>query len=140
MEILIFRNLNIEEMEPSRFIQGLEADAVLDIDRRLPEGQDHVGLAGRVELKVLGLSWFHHPVLVVLHKHKVLKGGQVDGIGLVLDGLLVVDLRNEETFLHVSLEVKGIVPVLGLDQDVLHEVNVGSVVEKVPDNNNNSVL
>ena len=133
MEMLIFRNLNIEEMEPSRLIQGLEADAVLDIDRRLPEGQDHVGLAGRVELKVLGLSWFDHPVLVVLHQHKVLKGGKVDGIGLVLDGLLVVDLRDELALLHVGVKVQRIVPVLGLNQDVLDKVNVGAIVEQIPD-------
>merc|ERR1719209_2025899 len=125
--------LNIEEMEPSRFIQGLEADTVLDIDRRLSEGQDHIGLAGGVELKVLRLSWFDHPVLVVLHQHKVLKGGEVDGICLVLLGLLVVDLRNELALLHVRVKVRGVVPVLGLDQDLLDKVNVGAIVEQIPD-------
>ena len=92
-------------MEPSRLIQSLESDAVLNIDGGLTEGQDDVGLAGGVELKVLRLSWFHHPVLVVLHQHKVLKGGKVDGIGLVLDGLLVVDLSNELALLDVGVEV-----------------------------------
>ena len=72
-------------------------------------------------------------VLVVLHHHEVLQAGEVDGVALVLHGLLVVDLRNEETFLHVGLEVEGIVPVLGLDQDVLHKVHVGPVVEEVPE-------
>merc|ERR1719209_2256594 len=127
-------SLNIEEMKPSRFIEGLETDAILDIDRRLPEGQDHVGLAGRVELKVLGLSWFDHPVLVVLHQHKVLKAGKVDGIGLVLDGLLVVDFCDELALLHVSGKVERVMPVLGLNQDLLDKVNIGAVVEQIPDN------
>merc|ERR1719209_1582094 len=119
--------LNIEEMEPSRFIQGLQADAVLDIDRRLSEGQDDVGLARRVELKVLRLSGFDHPVLVVLHQHKVLKGGKVDGIGLVLD------FCDELALLHVSVKVERVMPVLGLNQDLLDEVNVGAIVEQIPD-------
>ena len=59
--------------------------------------------------------------------------GEVDGVGLVLDGLLVVDLSNELALLDVGVEVEWVVPVLGLHQDVLHEVNIGAVVEEVPD-------
>merc|ERR1719234_1110506 len=126
-------SLNIKEMKPSSFIQGLESDAVLNIDWRFPERQDDIGLAGGVELKVLGLSWFDHPVLGVLHQHKVLEGGQVDGVARVLHGLLVVDLRNELALLHVSVKVERVMPVLGLNQDLLDKVDVGAVVEQVPD-------
>ena len=104
----------------------------------MPERLEDVGLAWNVELEVRGLPGLDHRVLVVLHHHEVLQAGEVDGVALVLHGLLVVDLRNEETFLHVSVEMKGIMPVLSLDQDVLHKVNIGPVVEEVPDNNNKS--
>merc|ERR1719370_1495861 len=75
-------SLNVKEMKPSSFIQGLESNAVLNIDWRLPEGKDDVGLAGGVELKVL-------------------EGGEVDGVALVLHGLLVVDLCHELALLDV---------------------------------------
>merc|ERR1719189_2695693 len=103
------------KMKPSRLIKGFEADPVLDIDGRLPQGQDDVGLARGVEFKVLRLSWLNHPVLVVFNHHKVLKGGKVDSIGLVLHGLLVVDLRDELALLHISVKVKRVVPILGLN-------------------------
>ena len=73
----------------------------------------------------------------MLHHHEVLQAGQVDGVALVLDGLLVVDLGNEETFLDVGVEMKGIVPVLSLDENVLDKVNIGPIVEKIPENNKN---
>ena len=127
-------SLHSEEVKPPSLVESFEANPVLGVERRLPERLEDVGLAWNVELEVRGLPGLDHRVLVVLHHHEVLQAAEVDGVALVLHGLLVVDLRNEKTFLHVSLEVKGIMPVLSLDQDVLDKVNIGPVVEKVPVN------
>merc|ERR550539_955941 len=126
-------SLHSEEVKSPSLVQSSQANPVLSVERSLPERLEDVGLAWNVELEVRGLPGLDHRVLVVLHHHEVLQAAEVDGVALVLDGLLVVDLRNEETFLHVSVEMKGIMPVLSLDQDVLHKVNIGPVVEEVPD-------
>ena len=96
------------------------------------EREDDVALARGVELEVGGLPRLDHAVLVVLHHHEVLEAGEVDGVGLVLDSLLVVDLRDELALLHVGVEVQGVVPVLRLHQETLHEVHIGAVVQKIP--------
>merc|ERR550539_2179415 len=127
-------SLHSEEVKPPSLVQSSQANRVLSVERSLPERLEDVGLAWNVEFKVRGLPGLDHRVLVVLHHNEVLQAAEVDGVALVLDGFLVVDLRNEETFLHVSVEMKRIMPVLSLDQDVLHKVNIGPVVEEVPDN------
>jgi hypothetical protein len=95
-------DLNVEEVQLPGLVQGLQPDAVLDIDGRLPEGEDHVRLAGRVELEMLRLPRLYHPVLGVLHHHKVLKGGQVHCICCVLLWLFIVDLSDELAFLNIA--------------------------------------
>ena len=130
-------SLDCQEVKSPSFVQSFEANPVLGVERSLPERLEDVGLARDVELEVGGLPGLHHRVLVVLHHHEVLQAGQVDGVALVLDGLLVVDLGNEETFLYVGVEMKGIMPVLSLDEDVLDKINIGPIVEKIPENNKN---
>ena len=121
-------------MKSPRFIQCLKPDAAFHIDWRLSQGKDDVRLARCVELKVLRFSWFHHSVLVVLHHHKVLERGEVHSIRLILLSLLVVDLRDELALLHVGVKVERVMPILSLDKDLLDKVNVGAVVEEIPDN------
>ena len=95
-----------------------------NLENTILEREDDVALARGVELEVRGLPRLDHAVLVVLHHDEVLEAGEVDGVGLVLDCLLVVDLRDELALLHVGVEVQGVVPVLGLHQDVLTEEKV----------------
>ena len=71
--------------------------------------------------------------LIMLDHDKVLKAGEVDGVGGVLLGLFVVHLGDELALLDVCVKVKGVVPVLGLHQEVLDKVNIGAVVQQVPE-------
>ena len=124
--------LDRHEHEPAGLVQGPEADPVLGVERRLPEGEDHVSLARGVELEMGRLAWLHHAVLVMLDEDEVLKAGEVDGVGSVLLGLLVVHLGYKLAFLHVSVEVQGVMPVLSLNQEVLDKVHISPIVKQVP--------
>jgi len=121
-----------ELMERALLVQSLQTNPVLQIDRRLPQWQNDIRLSGGVELEVRALPGLHHRILIVLDHDEVLQLGEVDGVGLVLDGLLVVELGDEDAFVHVGLEMEGVVPVLGLDEEALYEVNIGAIVEHFP--------
>ena len=125
--------LHLHQVESASLIQALESYPVLGVERRLSERKDDGGLARNIELKVRGLSGLHHAVLVVFDHHEVLQRGEVDGVGGVLVRLLVVDFRNELALLDIGLEMERVVPILSLDKEVLDKVNIGSIVEQIPD-------
>ena len=125
--------LHLHQVESASLIQALESYPVLGVERRLSERKDDGGLARNIEFKVRGLPGLHHAVLVVFDHHEVLQRGEVDGVGGVLVRLLVVDLRNKLALLDIGLEMERVVPILGLDKEVLDKVNIGSIVEKIPD-------
>ena len=103
------------EVQPPRLIQRLQPNPILDVDRRFFERQDDRRLARHVELEMLGFLGLDHGVRLVHDHDKVLQLAEVLCVGGVLRLLLVVDLGDESTFLHVRVKVQRVVPVLGLD-------------------------
>ena len=103
------------EVQPPRLIQHPQPNPILDVDRRFFERQDDRRLARHVELEMLGFFGLNHGVRLVHDHDKVLQLAEVLCVGGVLRLLLVVDLGDESTFLHVRVKVQRVVPVLGLD-------------------------
>ena len=103
------------EVQPPRLIQRLQPNPILDVDRRFFERQDDRRLARHVELEMLGFLGLDHGVRLVHDHDKVLQLAEVLCVGGVLRLLLVVDLGDESTLLHVRVKVQRVVPVLGLD-------------------------
>ena len=103
------------EVQPPRLIQHPQPNPILDVDRRFFERQDDRRLARHVELEMLGFLGLDHGVRLVHDHDKVLQLAEVLCVGGVLRLLLVVDLGDESTFLHVRVKVQRVVPVLGLD-------------------------
>ena len=104
------------EVQPPRLIQRLQPNPILDVDRRFFERQDDRRLARHVELEMLGFLGLDHGVRLVHDHDKVLQLAEVLCVGGVLCLLLVVDLGDESTLLHVRVKVQRVVPVLGLDK------------------------
>ena len=104
------------EVQPPRLIQRLQPNPILDVDRRFFERQDDRRLARHVELEMLGFLGLDHGVRLVHDPDKVLQLAEVLCVGGVLRLLLVVDLGDESTLLHVRVKVQRVVPVLGLDK------------------------
>ena len=104
------------EVQPPRLIQRLQPNPILDVDRRFFERQDDRRLARHVELEMLGFLGLDHGVRLVHDHDKVLQLAEVLCVGGVLRLLLVVDLGDESTLLHVRVKVQRVVPVLGLDK------------------------
>ena len=95
--------------------------------------RNHSGVVRRRKpAKPFRISWIHDGVLVELYQHKVVDGEEVVLVGGVLDRSLVVDIRQVERVLLVLHLSQGVVPVLGLDEDVLDPANIGAIVEKSP--------
>ena len=70
--------------------------------------------------------------LIKLHHDKVVQGHEVGGVRLVLDLALVVDFPDELGLFGIGGVMEGVVPVLGLDQNILNHVVVGPVTEEFP--------
>ena len=104
------------EVQPPRLIQRPQPNPILDVDRRFFERQDDRRLARHVELEMLGFLGLDHGVRLVHDHDKVLQLAEVLCVGGVLRLLLVVDLGDESTLLHVRVKVQRVVPVLGLDK------------------------
>ena len=104
------------EVQPPRLIQRLQPNPILDVDWRFFEWQDDRRLAWHVELEMLGFLGLDHGVRLVHDHDKVLQLAEVLCVGGVLRLLLVVDLGDESTLLHVRVKVQRVVPVLGLDK------------------------
>ena len=104
------------EVQPPRLIQRLQPNPILDVDRRFFERQDDRRLARHVELEMLGFLGLDHGVRLVHDHDKVFQLAEVLCVGGVLRLLLVVDLGDESTLLHVRVKVQRVVPVLGLDK------------------------
>ena len=104
------------EVQPPRLIQHPQPNPILDVDRRFFERQDDRRLARHVELEMLGFLGLDHGIRLVHDHDKVLQLAEVLCVGGVLRLLLVVDLGDESTFLHVRVKVQRVVPVLGLDK------------------------
>jgi len=126
--------LNTKEVQLSCLIHSFQTNAILGVDWRFPQGQNLLCLAWSVVLKMFGLLWFNLGVLVVLDHDEVLQLVQVKSIGLILDSLLIIDFCNEMAFLYISIKLKRIMPVLGLDKDILDKLNISAVAEEIPDN------
>ena len=103
------------EVQPPRLIQRPQPNPILDVDRRFFERQDDRRLARHVELEMLGFLGLDHGVRLVHDHDKVFQLAEVLCVGGVLRLLLVVDLGDESTLLHVRVKVQRVVPVLGLD-------------------------
>ena len=68
----------------------------------------------------------------MLDHDKVFQLGEVLGVRCILLRLLIVDLSDEPALLDVGVVVEGVVPVLSLHKEPLHEVRVDAVVKQVP--------
>merc|ERR1719450_813064 len=127
-------SFNTEKVKSSGLIKCLESNSVFCVDGRLPQGLNNISLTRVVKLKMSRLSRFHHAVLVMLDQDKVFQLRKVDGIRSILLSFLIVDLSNEETLLYICVKVKGIMPILSLDQEVLDKLHICAIVEKITNN------
>jgi len=109
----------------------LESDPVLGVDLRLVERRDDLVLS-RLEVgEPLALSRVDHGVFRELDHHEEVERDEVLLVGLVLLGSLVVDVGQEDALIEVLVVVERVLPVLGLNEVILHEVHVDSEVDEL---------
>merc|ERR1711973_734838 len=76
-------------------------------------------------------SGFHHLILVMFYQNKVFKLCKVYGIGCILLSLFIVNLGDEQALFNIGFEMQRIMPILGLNQEILHKFNISSIIEQI---------
>lgn len=115
------------ELQAALPIERAQADPVLLVHLAGAQGG---GLAAVDVLEPAGLLGDDGGVVVEDVEHEVLEGGDVAGVGLVLEGALVVDVGEEVGVREVAVEVGGVAEVLGGHEARLHEGGPGVAVEQ----------